>query len=467
MAVNLSPIGNDAPFMDSNGDPLSGGLLYFYTAGSSTATDTYTTSAGSTPNANPVVLNSNGYPASGGNVVEIWFTAGVSYKCILKTSAGVTVWTRDNLVGINDTAVTIDQWVSGAAPTYVSGTSFTLVGDQTSTYHVGRRLKTTNSGGTVYSTIVTSAYGALTTITVVNDSGSLDSGLSAVYYGLLSATNPSTPLLTDAYPIVSGSADKTKKLRFEVDGFTTATTRVATPANYDIRVGNLPAGIGPVPYAGSTIPTGWLECDGSAVSRTTYADLFAAISTTWGVGDGSTTFNLPDMRGKVAIGSGTGTTTEAVTASSSNGFTVTSNSTKWITGMTVVLSNLSGFTTSASAGPTYYAVRISDTNVRLATTLALAQTGAPDVTLSGTGTATLTNTYTARTLGQYGGEESHAMSSTEILAHVHSDPIGGSPSGSAGVQFLGNSGGSTGSYGGNAAMNVMQPFAVTKYIISY
>lgn len=47
----------------------------------------------------------------------------------------------------------------------------------------------------------------------------------------------------------------------------------------------------------STAPTGWLECDGAAVSRSTYVALFAAIGTTWGVGDGSTTFNLPDARG--------------------------------------------------------------------------------------------------------------------------------------------------------------------------
>lgn len=47
----------------------------------------------------------------------------------------------------------------------------------------------------------------------------------------------------------------------------------------------------------SSAPTGWLECNGTAVSRVTYAALFAAIGTTWGVGDGSTTFNLPDARG--------------------------------------------------------------------------------------------------------------------------------------------------------------------------
>lgn len=58
-------------------------------------------------------------------------------------------------------------------------------------------------------------------------------------------------------------------------------------------------------FARNTAPTGWLAADGAAVSRTTYADLFAAIGTTFGVGNGSTTFNLPDMRGYFVRGSGT------------------------------------------------------------------------------------------------------------------------------------------------------------------
>lgn len=56
------------------------------------------------------------------------------------------------------------------------------------------------------------------------------------------------------------------------------------------------------PYAGKTAPEGWLLCDGSAVSRTTYADLYAAIGTTYGAGNGSTTFALPDLRGRVPAG---------------------------------------------------------------------------------------------------------------------------------------------------------------------
>jgi len=61
-----------------------------------------------------------------------------------------------------------------------------------------------------------------------------------------------------------------------------------------------------VMWAGTAPPVGgWLLCDGSAVSRTTYAALFAAIGTAYGTGDGSTTFNLPDLRGRTAFGLGT------------------------------------------------------------------------------------------------------------------------------------------------------------------
>lgn len=55
-------------------------------------------------------------------------------------------------------------------------------------------------------------------------------------------------------------------------------------------------------FAGASAPSGWLLCFGQAISRTTYAALFSAVSTTYGIGDGTTTFNLPDMRGRVAAG---------------------------------------------------------------------------------------------------------------------------------------------------------------------
>jgi microcystin-dependent protein len=65
--------------------------------------------------------------------------------------------------------------------------------------------------------------------------------------------------------------------------------------------GTMPVGA-VMPYAGTSAPAGWLFCYGQAISRTDYAALFTALSTTYGAGNGSTTFNLPDLRGRVVAG---------------------------------------------------------------------------------------------------------------------------------------------------------------------
>ena len=64
-----------------------------------------------------------------------------------------------------------------------------------------------------------------------------------------------------------------------------------------------------ISFANTSAPSGFLSCDGSAVSRTTYADLFTSIGTTWGSGDGSSTFNVPDLRGGFLRGAGSQTYT--------------------------------------------------------------------------------------------------------------------------------------------------------------
>lgn len=199
MAVGLSPVGNDAPFFSSASVPLSGGKLFIYSAGSSTKVTSYSDSGGSVQNANPVILNSSGYPASAGNLVEIWLTTGSSYKFVLTNSTDTDppaspLWTRDNVPVINDTSSSQNEWVAGPTPTYVSATQFTLVGDQTGTFQVGRRVKATVTAGTSYGTITASAFAASTTVTVdTTNSNALDSGLTAVSYGILASTSPSVP----------------------------------------------------------------------------------------------------------------------------------------------------------------------------------------------------------------------------------------------------------------------------------
>ena len=116
-----------------------------------------------------------------------------------------------------------------------------------------------------------------------------------------------------------------------VDNAETATFNDAFAA-----IGNALAEVTPAGNVSATArtsaPAGWLLCDGSAVSRTTYEVLFTAISTTYGAGDGTTTFNLPDMRGRAPVGRDSGQTefdvlgeTGGAKTNTHNHFTLASN----------------------------------------------------------------------------------------------------------------------------------------------
>lgn len=108
MSVNLAPIGNGFQFFDTLGEPLAGGFLYTYQAGSSTPLTTYTTSAGTVANTNPIVLGTDGRPPQ-----EIWLTEGYNYKFILADSNNVTIATYDNLYGILGSAPSITPVPTG------------------------------------------------------------------------------------------------------------------------------------------------------------------------------------------------------------------------------------------------------------------------------------------------------------------------------------------------------------------
>src|SRR5687768_4539553 len=92
IGANLPP---DIKFCryDSNGDPLAGGKLYTYQAGTTTNQATYTDQDAGTPNANPVILDASG-------CANVWLDPALSYKFVLKDSNDVTLWTVDNVVGL-------------------------------------------------------------------------------------------------------------------------------------------------------------------------------------------------------------------------------------------------------------------------------------------------------------------------------------------------------------------------------
>lgn len=97
MAVNISLLaGAAAQFFDGNGNPLSGGKIYTYAAGTTTPQTTYTTSAGNVTHANPIILDSAGRVSSGG---EIWLTNAVNYKFVIADSSDVVIGTYDDISG--------------------------------------------------------------------------------------------------------------------------------------------------------------------------------------------------------------------------------------------------------------------------------------------------------------------------------------------------------------------------------
>ena len=193
--AKLSPVFNDQT-IDANGDPLVGGLLFTYAAGSSTKQTVYTNAAGSVPHSNPIVLNSLGYPTQG----PIWIPEGISVKFVLAPPTDTDpptspIKTVDNVQGVNDASVSISEWqASVVVPDYISATSFSLPGDQTTEFQKGRRAQFTTSGGTKYGKIINSVFTTMTTITMLMDgSDVLDSGLSVVNLSLLRATPSALP----------------------------------------------------------------------------------------------------------------------------------------------------------------------------------------------------------------------------------------------------------------------------------
>jgi microcystin-dependent protein len=134
-----------------------------------------------------------------------------------------------------------------------------------------------------------SVSGTTLTFSVAPASGS--SNIEVLAYSTVNIGTPSDDTVSTAK--LQDSAVTTVKI---ADGAVELAKLAASLQQLFVPSGSITA------YAGASAPTGWLLCFGQAVSRTTYATLFSAIGTTYGVGDNSTTFNLPDLRGRTLAG---------------------------------------------------------------------------------------------------------------------------------------------------------------------
>lgn len=165
---------------------------------------------------------------------------------------------------------------------------------------------------------------------------------------------------------------KTPGLQEELDAFYKRLTAFLLVAHNDdgtlitpapAQISDLGLAIGTVvPYAGASVPTGWLLCDGTAYSRSTYSSLFGVIGTTFGNGDGATTFNVPNFQQKFPLGvaaSGTGNALGATGGSidhthtgAAHTHTITSTSVPVAIDAGAVVNSVSSPTGSGGAGTT-------------------------------------------------------------------------------------------------------------------
>ena len=214
-----------------------------------------------------------------------------------------------------------------------------------------------------------------------------------------------------------------------------------------------------VAFAGSSAPEGWLLCDGSAVSRTTYANLWAVLSSTYGSGDGSTTFNIPDAMGRTLIGAGSGSGLTARTLATKSGAEESTISTS---NLPLHTHTLSGHTHTTYIDPpatnsgtvssdhSHYTGSHNHT-YNFSTDIA---SGTARARLTSSGGSTASGGINAADAGQSGGISANHVHATDIAAF---NATSGGPSSDA----TGNGGFA------NTGLSIMQPFIVLNYIIKY
>lgn len=273
-AIALAPAVNAPILLD--GVPAEGYQLSATLSGSGASATLYKNASALSILPQPVPLNAYGLPTD-----PIHILVGIPYDFILVPPTGgppVQSWSGV-VAGITAINAGATEWSGGSSNAlYVSTSSVSIVGDARGKFPAGIRVRI-SQGSFEYATVLSATYdGETTLLTVQTDVNPLTNLVSLVEASILSPRTGSTPS------------------RRHFGSRTAFAANVTMPVTQGVNlwpVATIILNINP-------LPSGYLQCNGAAVSRTTYSELFAAVGTTFGVGDGSTTFNLPNI---AAVGS--------------------------------------------------------------------------------------------------------------------------------------------------------------------
>ena len=283
--------------LDNNGNPLAGGKIFTYEAGTTTPKETFTDSEEGTANANPVVLDAAGR-------ADVWLGSG-SYKFILKDANDVTIKEVDNVTG-DASNVFGSSIVSVSTNTAITSSFQNNIVEASGTITLSLFSASLAGEGFLFSVKNT----GLGVVTIDPDGSETIDGQAShtIYAGewafiVCDGTNWITLPYSFSFSKPTATITASDNILFSDvdDGNNVKKTTVQgvidlVPIPQGVPTGTI------LDFAGDTAPSNYFLCHGQDVSRTTYNDLFVAIGTTYGAGDGSTTFNIPDLRGRVSAG---------------------------------------------------------------------------------------------------------------------------------------------------------------------
>jgi microcystin-dependent protein len=296
-------------------------------------------------------------------------SANLTYTLGNVTNRWTNIFSESILVG-NLNAANTFATLSNIATVYLGADIIPTANTSSNLGSVGMRFNTLHAQATTLTGTLTVGINATVGGDIaVTGAGSITGNLSTAGNLSITSNRTSTSTTTGAL-VLSGGAGIAGNLN--VGGtITTSTlpigtsnTAVATTAF--VQNNSIPTG-GLMMWPTASAPTGYLLCNGTAVSRTTYAALFAVIGTTFGVGDNSTTFNLPNYTNRVPVGAGglyataaTGGSKDAIVVSHTHTATVTDPGHSHQTGSTTTDT---GFNSARSTGTSGVATSTATTGI--------------------------------------------------------------------------------------------------------